>query len=316
MLPLAFVALSLMSSTNYLFTGVGVSLEYGYSIPQALQRMKVGTLQDFLLTLVSWGVLGAMLAALYDQIGLFALGAFLAPLLGRQALVRSQTSIDTARAYRSRQAALTQISHQIYEERTDESRLIAADLHDEVLQPLFKVTLMAHVLKTDLASGQLLEMDQDLPELLTAAELASSTLRDLIGDLRRSALGRGGLGRALEVIARSIAKRSSIQTHVDTRRVQVDSDSELVLYQIAKEALTNAVTHSRAANVWIQLSDEEGVTRLTIKDDGIGFDPLDEPSGHYGLAIMRERAAAVGADLYIDSCPGRGSRIDVALKPR
>jgi signal transduction histidine kinase len=315
MLPLAFVSLFSMSGVNYLLTGVGVSLEYGISMRHALRHMRVGSVQDFTLTLASWGVLGAMLAALYDQAGLFALGAFLAPtLLGRQALLRSQTSIDSARAYRSQQAALAQMSHQLYEERTDERRLIAADLHDEVLQPLFEVTLMAHVLKADLASGQLLEMDQDLPELLTAAERASSTLRDLIGDLRRSALGRGGLGPAIEALARSISKRSPIVTHTDMQHVAVDPDSELVLYQIAKEALTNAMAHSRAANVWIRLSAEQGVTRLTLKDDGVGFDPLDEPTGHYGLAIMRERAAAIGADLYIDSLPGRGSRVEVFLR--
>jgi two-component system nitrate/nitrite sensor histidine kinase NarX len=256
-----------------------------------------------------------MLAALFDQIGLFALVAFLAPtLLGRQALIRSQMSIDTARAYRSREAALRHLSHQIYDERTDERRLIAADLHDEVLQPLFRVTLMAHVLKTDLASGQLLEMDQDLPELLTAAELASSTLRDLIGDLRRSGLGRGGLAHALSSFVRSVSRQTAITTHTSIQEVALDPDSELVLYQIAKEALSNAIMHSKATNVWVQLVDEAGVTRLTVKDDGIGFDPLEERDGHYGIAIMRERASAVGADLYIDSLPGRGSTIDVSLK--
>jgi signal transduction histidine kinase len=317
MLPLAALVLTLMSSTNYLLAGIGVSFEHGYSVSQALQRMRVGSLPDFLLTLVSWGVLGAMLAALYDQIGVFALAAFLAPtLLGRQALDRSQMSIDTARAYRSREAALTHISHQIYEERTDERRLIAADLHDDVLQPLFKVTLMAQVLKTDLASGHLLEMDQDLPELLTAAELASSTLRDLIGNLRRSALGRGGLGPALSSLVRSMAKETPIALHVRVLEVRLDPDSELALYQIAKEALGNAITHSKATNVWAQLFDEGGATRLTIKDDGVGFDPLDERAGHYGIAIMRERASAIGADLYVDSLPGRGTTIELSVKPR
>jgi len=223
-------------------------------------------------------------------------------------------SIDTARAYRSREAALAQISHQIYEERSDERRLIAADLHDEVLQPLFNVTLMAHVLKTDLASGQLLEMDQDLPELLTAAQLASSSLRDLIGDLRQSALGRGGLGPALQSLVRSIGKQSSIIAHTSIQKIELDADSELVLYQIAKEALSNAVAHSRAVNVWVQLFAEGGVTRLIIEDDGIGFDPLEERADHYGIAIMRERASAVSAELYIDSLPGRGSTIDLSLK--
>lgn len=317
MLPLAFLTLTLMAITNYILTGIGVSLEHGYSIPRALRRMRVGSLADFLLTMASWGVLGAMLAALYDQIGLFALAAFMIPtLLGRQALIRSQMSIDTTRAYRSREAALAQISHQILEERTDERRLIAADLHDEVLQPLFKVTLMAHVLKADLASGGLMEMDQDLPELLTAADLASSTLRELIGDLRRSALGRGGLGPALAGLLRSLSKQLSIRTHSSIEPVTLDADSELVFYQIAKEALSNAVSHSRATNVWIQLFDQDGVISLRIKDDGIGFDPLEEPSGHYGMAIMRERASAVGAHLFVDSSPGRGCMIELSLRAK
>src|SRR6266508_1681738 len=65
---------------------------------------------------------------------------------------------------------------------------------------------------------------------------------------------------------------------------------------------------------WVQLFDEAGVTRLTIKDDGIGFDPLEERAGHYGIAIIRERASAVGAELYIDSFPSRGSTINLLLQ--
>jgi two-component system nitrate/nitrite sensor histidine kinase NarX len=173
---------------------------------------------------------------------------------------------------------------------------------------------MAHVLKKDLASGQLLEIDQDLPELLTAAELASSTLRDLIGDLRRSALGRGGLGHALSSFVRSISRQTAITTHTSIQQVRLDPDSELVLYQIAKEALSNAIVHSKAENAWLQLSNQAGVTRLIVTDDGIGFDPLEERGGHYGIAIMRERASAIGAELYIDSLPGRGSTIELLLR--
>src|SRR6266540_6542021 len=230
LLPLAFLVLVLMSGINYLLAGIGVSLEHGYSVIQAVHRMRVGSLADFLLTLVSWGVLGAMLAALYDQIGLLALGAFLAPtLLGRQALIRSQMSIDTARAYRSREAAVAHISHQIYEERSDERRLIAADLHDEVLQPLFNVTLTAQVLKTDLASGKLLDIEEDLPELLAAAELASTSLRELIGDLRRSKVGSGGLASAIRVLVRTAAENTAASIHASVEPVGTNDERELVI---------------------------------------------------------------------------------------
>jgi len=316
-IPLTFVWLVLALGVNYVLTAIGASLEHGHPISKVLRRMQVGGWGDFLLTTLSWGMMGAMLAILHDEIGPLALAAFMVPtLLGRQALIRSQTSIDTGRAYRSREAALAQISHQILEERNDERRLIAADLHDEVLQPLFKVTLMAHVLKADLASGRLMAMDQDLPELLTAADLASSTLRELIGDLRRSALGRGGLGPALSSLVRSLSKQIPIRIHPRIERVTLDPDSELVFYQIAKEALSNAVSHSRATNVWVRLFEHDGVIALTVKDDGSGFDPLEERSGHYGIAIMRERASAVGAHLSVDSSPSLGCTIELSVRDR
>jgi len=219
--------------------------------------------------------------------------------------------IDTSRAYRSREAALEHISRQVYEERRDERRLIAADLHDEVLQPLFKVTLMAHVIKADLASGRLLELDQDLPELITASDLASTTLRDLIGDLRKSALGRGGLAPALDRLASTAGDRLGIRVHVEVADVRLSPAAGLAAYQIAKEAIENAVAHSRARDIWVALSQERenGMVLLSVSDNGIGFDYTVERSDHFGLDIMQERATSIGASLYLDSAPREGTKV-------
>jgi signal transduction histidine kinase len=316
-LILAFLSLTAMSAINYALTGIGVSLEHGYSVSGALNRMRIGRISDYLLTLGSWGVLGAMLAALYDQIGPLALLAFLGPtLLGRQTLARSQTSIDTARAYRSREAALSEISNQIYQERMDERRMIAADLHDEVLQPLFKVSLMGHVLKSDLASGQLLELDQDLPELLTAAELASTSLRELIGDLRRSRIGPAGLASAIRLLARTAGRNSTATIDMAVQQIGTDEDRELVIYQFLKEALTNAVTHSYANHVWVNLDQDEKEVRASVRDDGIGFDVLAQREDHYGIQIMRERVQSAGGQMYLDSKPGGGTLITAHFPTR
>jgi signal transduction histidine kinase len=316
-LPLALLVLAAIVLLNYVLVGIGIALDFRCGLRSAFRRMSVGSPSDFILTLVAWAVVGAMLAVLYDQVGLAALVAFLAPtLLGRQALSRSQMFIDTNRAYRSRESALGEISRQIYEERFDERRLIAADLHDEVLQPLFKVTLMANVLKADLASGRLLEIDQDLPELLTAAELASTTLRGLIGDLRRSTIGRGGLGPSLVGLARGLQDITAMTFHTDVSAVETAPATELVLYQIAKEALTNAATHSRATNIWVELRQDPECISLSVRDDGIGFDPSIQREGHYGLAIMTERSLAIGGQLYVDSAPKQGSEISLTIRLR
>jgi signal transduction histidine kinase len=317
LLALGFLALASISCVNYLLVGLGLSLERDFPIRDVLKRLRMGTLTDFVLTFLTWGVLGAMLAALYARIHSLALLGFLAPtLMGRQILMRSQMFLDTDRAYRSREEAVNELSRRMHEERLDERRLIAADLHDEVLQPLFKVSLMGHVLKADLSGGRLLEIDEDLPELLAAAEMASRTLRELIGDLRKSTLGRGGLSPALTSLIRGLTKQTPVSIQSDIRDVELEPQAQLATYNIAKEALSNALMHSKAESVWLQLDQLSGDVVLVVQDDGCGFDSLVEKEGHYGLKIMRERAASIGGDIYVDSSPGTGTRITLTIPAR
>jgi signal transduction histidine kinase len=312
-LPLAFFYLAVSNAVNYGLVGIAVALERHLSVSQVVRRMKVGGLSEFLLTFVVWGVLGAMLAVLYDQVPL-ALVAFLGlALLGRHTLSKSQMLMQTSRAYRSGQRAFAHLGNRIHEERTDERRLIAADLHDEVLQPLFKVSLMAHVLKADLENGRLLEMDKDLPELLAAVELSANTLRELIGDLRRSTLGRGGLAPALSSLVQGMRAQTTAQISANINSVKAEPQTELILYQIAKEAIGNAVSHARADAIWIELCQGVDGTRLMVRDDGVGFDPLIAKDGHFGMHIMKERAASVGSQFYVDTSPGEGCSVTLIL---
>jgi signal transduction histidine kinase len=316
-LPLSFLILALAITVNYVLVGIEISLEHGYGFADVLPRLRLGTPSDFLLTFAGWGVLGAMLAALYVRVHPAALVPLVLPtLLTRQGLLRSQMLVDTSRAYQSREKALARLSHQIYEERSDERRLIASDLHDEVLQPLYKVTLMAHVLKADLASGRLLDIDSDLPDLLSATEVASATLRGLIGDLRRSTLGRAGLPAALERLIEGSKKVSAMRLNRRIDDVEVDPLRELVIYQIAKEGLSNALVHSHATEISVDLHQEPDAVVLTVKDNGLGFDVLLERESHYGLHIMRERATAAGGELFIDSAEGQGCSILLVLPNR
>src|SRR5207245_3514297 len=199
-----------MVTANYFFIGMGITIEHGYPLKEVFQRLRLGTPVDFAVAMLAWGVLAAMLAALYVDVHWWVLLAFVAPtLLARQALMRSEMLLEARRAYVSREQTIAQLERRVHNERTDERRMIAADLHDEVLQPLFKVTLMAQVVKADLATGRLLEMDEDLPELLAAAELAAGLLRQLIGDLRKSSLGRCGLTTSLQTLVRELQSQTS-----------------------------------------------------------------------------------------------------------
>jgi signal transduction histidine kinase len=150
--------------------------------------------------------------------------------------------------------------------------------------------------------------------LLSAAEMASETLRALIGDLRRSTLGRGGLDRALTSLVRALQAQASAQVRAKIHSVKTTPEVELVIYQIAKEALTNSVSHARARVISVSLEASPEEIILSIVDDGIGFDPSRPTEGHYGLHIMRERATSIGGTLYIDSLLGAGSTLRLIVR--
>ena len=87
-------------------------------------------------------------------------------------------------------------------------------------------------------------------------------------------------------------------------------ERELIVYQIAREALINAAHHSKARTIWLSLRKEAGSLQAEIEDDGVGFDPSSGRSElHFGLQLMSERAAEIGADLEIRSSPGIGTTV-------
>jgi two-component system, NarL family, sensor histidine kinase DegS len=311
---LAFVSLLADSMVNYLLVGLSIAITFGLRLRVALAGMRIGPLGDFSLMFIAAGVIGATLAATYDTYGLWALPIFLPlVLLVRQALLRGQMFIDVQKAYREREVALIQMTQQIDRERAEERNLIAAELHDEVLQPLFNVNLMAHVLKRDLATGKLLEMEEDLPELVAATEAASGVVRNLVGDLRRSGLGSGGLTSALQKLMIVLADQTSVKMHSAIADANPSPPVQLALYQIAKEAIGNALRHANATNIWLELETDGPTIALTVRDDGCGFDPSQVPDDHFGLPIMRERAASIKGSLYLDTTPGAGCKVRVVV---
>jgi two-component system nitrate/nitrite sensor histidine kinase NarX len=210
---------------------------------------------------------------------------------------------------------LEQLTKQIDQERTDERRLVAADLHDEVLQPLFHVSLMTQVALSEAQSGRLSEAAADLNHLVDAANSATATLRELIGDLRRPGLGRAGLASALYRLVGVVREQGGNEWHTSIAHISADSVTELVLYQIAKEALNNATLHSESSNIWVDLAEDDELIRLTVRDDGKGFDSSASHDGHYGVQIMRERAKSIHASLFLDTAVGEGCSV-TALVPK
>jgi signal transduction histidine kinase len=177
---------------------------------------------------------------------------------------------------------------------------------------------MGQVLKQDLTSGKLLSLDEDLPQLLKATDAASEAMRGLIRDLRVSPLGSGGLARTLRLLVNHLAALTSARFVLDLEDVGGSSVTQLLAYQIAREALTNAARHAEANVIRLRLSASEGYMRLLVQDDGRGFDPASvNRNQHFGLQLMRDRAELVEGLILVDSAPGRGTTVvaRVLLEP-
>ena len=316
--PIAgLVAIAADSSVNYLIVGVGTSLRTGSPLGLSLRSMRIGSPSMFLLTYACFGFLGILIAEAYLAFGVPGLLASVAPIvLGRQAFAHRSRLDDVERSLVESTTALRRVDERIAEERRNERNRIAAALHDEVLQDLYNVTIRAQVLRQDLINGRLLDLEDDLPPVITASEAAVEDLREVIQGLRSAGVGHAGLVETLALFAHHIEEDSSVQV-VQTLdpTVRLSPERELVVYQIAREALSNAARHSTAKTIWLSMAPTTAGWEIVIEDHGCGFAlAAGQKPLHFGLDLMRERADSIGAELEIRSAPGSGTVVRLTFE--
>jgi len=197
----------------------------------------------------------------------------------------------------------------------EERNRLARELHDSLIQKLFGVRLAAQ------SASTLLERDPgearaEVDRLGELAQDAIAELRSLVFQLRPAAIEAEGLAAALskhvEVLRR--VHRAALEIElVGEPRLRPGVDEEV--FRIAQEALHNAMRHSRAGRVAVRLEENGEVLRISVSDDGVGFDPAaaELRTQTLGLTSMEERARELGGRLEIDSRPGRGTRIRLEL---
>jgi signal transduction histidine kinase len=198
----------------------------------------------------------------------------------------------------------------------DERLRISRDLHDGIIQSIYAVSLSLEDVP-DL-------IDESASEAASAVDRAIDRLHTTIADIRTFIVGLGpedeaGLRGALESMAHELLGASEIELSVDVSGAEtldgrLSPEAGHELSQIAREALSNVARHSGASRASLSLVVEGDDAILEIRDDGTGFDPRQRlGSGHFGLANLRDRAAAVAGTLAIESEPGEGTRIIVRL---
>ncbi|MFZ0548774.1 MAG: histidine kinase [Candidatus Promineifilaceae bacterium] len=188
---------------------------------------------------------------------------------------------------------------------------LARDLHDAVTQTLFSASLIADVLpriwERDLDQGK-----KRLEELRELTRSALAEMRTLLLELRPATLTERSLAELLRQLTQAIGGRSRlpIELIIEEER-PLPPEIQVALYRIVQEALNNINKHAGASRVTINLSFPDQVVRLSVEDNGRGFDPTHVKPNTLGLGIMRERAQKIGATFTIESQIGQGTVVTV-----
>jgi len=217
-----------------------------------------------------------------------------------------------AHLYSARRLARRRLLGHLVRARDHERRRIASAIHDASLQSLAAAVARLARARVGIDDPQ---VRYELTQAETILQQVSEELRELTFDL---AMGTGEAdGLAAEI--RSLLQRLSDQTGAEvglSERVMTEPPLETACtaYRIVQEALTNVQRHARASRVDVAL-DADTELYVRIEDNGLGFDPPGTfPSpGHMGMAMMRQRAEAEGGWIQIQSSPGGGTVVELAI---
>ena len=190
-----------------------------------------------------------------------------------------------------------------------ERRRVAADLHDEIGQSLTALVLqLKHAAQHDTIEPRA------VGDLADAAEEILDEVRSVARRLRPEALDDLGLRSALLALTGRMQEAGgvSVTTRIAPDLPALAPELELVIYRVTQEGLTNILRHAEARRADVELRNDNGVMVLEIADDGSGYD-ADRVSSGEGLRGMRERALLVNATLTLDSRPGGGTVVRLAV---
>ena len=211
------------------------------------------------------------------------------------------------------QRELKELSKRLVEAEERERRAISRELHDEVGQSLTALLVDVQNL-TEMSDGESV-FRPGLQKIKALAENCVNEVRNMALLLRPSMLDDLGLVAALDWQGREVAKRTGILVETTDENVSdnLPEEHKICVYRIVQEALNNCSKHAHAKRVKVAVRQEENLLRVSIEDDGKGFDSTRMRG--LGLVGMKERVSQLGGVMSVDSNPTRGTllRIDLPL---
>jgi len=249
-----------------------------------------------------YGMLAEAQGAAQHQELLKAAGDFLAEMLSPYEM-----------AHRGVQDAIAALRH-LNETLEEEIKRIAYAVHDEAGQLLVAVHLALADVARELPERHKEQMGR-VEELLNQVE---KQLRRYSHELRPTVLDDLGWIPAIRFLAEGVSKRANLPIHIKVAFAgRLPSTTEVALYRVVQEALTNAVKHAKAGNIWVRAWRDEFVLCCSIRDDGAGFDVHAHQTAGcrkgLGLIGMRERLSAIGGTVRIESRRGQGTELLIRL---
>lgn len=216
-------------------------------------------------------------------------------------------------AHRGVQDAIAAL-RRLNETLEEEIKRIAYAVHDEAGQLLVAVHLALADVARELPERHKEQMGR-VEELLNQVE---KQLRRYSHELRPTVLDDLGWIPAIRFLAEGVSKRANLPIHIKVAFAgRLPSTTEVALYRVIQEALTNAVKHAKASNIWVRAWRDEFVLCCSIRDDGAGFEvrALQAAGCRKGLGLigMQERLSAIGGTVRIESHRGRGTELLIRL---
>lgn len=236
---------------------------------------------------------------------------------------RAAMSIQNAQLFRQVQGAREQLealSRRLLEVQEAERRVITTELHDRVGQNLTGLSINLQNMKALLPDETAQRLATKFDDAQALLEDTARQIRDIMAELHLPELEDYGLAVALETYAERAAARGNLKLVTslpDLAAPPLPSDVRIALFRSAQEAIHNVMKHADATQLEISLEQPDGKIRLSVEDNGRGFDPSfasHKETQTWGLKIMRERIESIGGNVQIKSEPGKGTQVKFEIE--
>jgi signal transduction histidine kinase len=226
---------------------------------------------------------------------------------------------ESEKALQTSAEQLQAMSRRLVEVQESERRELARELHDRVGQDLTALSISLDILTTQLSGSGGAAVAKRLEDAATLLESTSGTIENVMSELRPPMLDDYGLLPALQWYAAQFSGRTGIeiQVHGEEGMERLPQATEIALFRIVQEALTNVAKHAQATRVEIGLEHAGKRFTLSISDNGVGLESGAQPMAGrrqgLGMVTMRERTQSAGGRFEIGGTDGGGTRVVVRI---